>query len=63
MSLEILKRRKYCKWDEGGKTGFMAKKRREAGLGAIKADVVEKLKIGNRMQVYGSMMKRKEKNK
>ena len=45
-----------------GGTGFMAKKRREAGLGAIKADVVEKLKIGNRMQVYGSMKKRKEKN-
>ena len=40
----------------------MAKKRREAGLRAIKADVVEKLKIGNRMQVYGSMKKRKEKN-
>ena len=35
-----------------GETGFMAKKRRETGLGAIKADVVENLKIGNRMQVY-----------
>ena len=45
-----------------GGTGFMAKKKREADLGAIKADVVEKLKIGNRMQVYGSMKKRKEKN-
>ena len=32
-----------------GETGFMAKKRRETGLGAIKADVVEKLKIENRM--------------
>ena len=33
-----------------GETGFMAKKRREVGLGAIKADVVEKLKIENRMR-------------
>ena len=35
---------------ERGETGFMGWQRREASLGAIKADVVEKLKIENRMR-------------